>query len=162
MSFEGYAADLPQERAEEKRVNNPYETWTDAKRSGPDFQRKIFVACDEAKVCLMVDLLLAADGHVISTAATPEDALRYLKVNTPDLIILDLQKGALDSLEICSRVKQVSRLRNVPVVILAKVQDGKLRDSAKVVQADAVVCKPLSGRDLRGVVRKELKLDSLG
>lgn len=151
----------PRGKAQETGVKDPYRTWTDTKLSGPNFQRNIFVACDEAKVCLMVDLLLAADGHMITTAASGEDALRYLKGNTPDLVILDLQHGTLDSIEICSRLKQVSRFRNVPVVILAMVQDGKLRDTAKAVYADAVVLKPLSGRDLRSVVRKELKLDEL-
>lgn len=55
----------------------------------------------------------------------------------------------MDGFEICSRVKRVRRLQQTPVLLLTAQDDDQTRDHAKLVGADDIVYKPLSGKNLR-------------
>lgn len=109
----------------------------------------ILVADDEAAIRTMLDVILSADGYL--TVAVPDGraALEYLQGHTPDAMLLDVQMPHMDGFEICSRVKRIKRLRGVPVLLMTTVDDDHTRDHARLVGADDLLHKPLSGKSLR-------------
>ena len=110
----------------------------------------ILVADDEPAIRTMLEVILSADGHEIVAVADGKTALEYLQTHTPDVMLLDINMPYMDGFEICSRVKRIKRLRNTPVVLLTALDDDQTRDHAKLVGADDIVSKPLSGKNLRG------------
>lgn len=108
------------------------------------------VVDDEPAILTMLEVILSADGHRIVTANDGRAALEYLRDNTPDAMLLDIKLPQMDGFEICSRVKRISRLKNTPVLVLTAFDDDHTRDHARLVGADDVVYKPLSGKNLRG------------
>lgn len=67
-------------------------------------------------------------------------------------MLLDIKMPYMTGFEICSRVKRIKRLRNTPVLLLTGLDDDQTRDQAKMVNADDLVHKPVSGKQLRGRV----------
>lgn len=112
----------------------------------------ILVADDEAAIRTMLEVILSADGHEVVTVSDGKAALDYLQKDTPDAMLLDVKMPFIDGFEICSRVKRVKRLSNIPVLLLTGFDDDQTRDHAKLVGADDIVYKPLSGKNLRGRV----------
>lgn len=112
----------------------------------------ILVADDEPAIRTMLEVILSADGHEIVAVGDGKAALDYLKTHTPDVMLLDVKMPFLDGYEICSRVKRIRRLAEVPVMLLTGFDDDQTRDHAKLVGADDIVYKPLSGKNLRGRV----------
>lgn len=110
----------------------------------------ILVADDEPAIRTMLEVILSADGHEIVAVADGKTALEYLQTHTPDVMLLDINMPYMDGFEICSRVKRIKRLRNTPVLLLTAMDDDHTRDHAKLVGADDIVSKPLSGKNLRG------------
>ncbi|AZI43172.1 response regulator [Deinococcus psychrotolerans] len=110
----------------------------------------ILVADDEPAIRTMLEVILSADGHEIVAVADGKSALEYLQTHTPDVMLLDINMPYMDGFEICSRVKRIKRLRNTPVLLLTAMDDDHTRDHAKLVGADDIVSKPLSGKNLRG------------
>lgn len=110
----------------------------------------ILIADDEPAIRTMLEVILSADGHEIVAVADGKTALEYLQTHTPDVMLLDIHMPYMDGFEICSRVKRIKRLRNTPVVLLTALDDDQTRDHAKLVGADDIVSKPLSGKNLRG------------
>ncbi len=110
----------------------------------------ILVADDEPAIRTMLEVILSADGHEIVAVADGKTALEYLQTHTPDVLLLDINMPYMDGFEICSRVKRIKRLRNTPVLLLTAMDDDHTRDHAKLVGADDIVSKPLSGKNLRG------------
>ncbi|AWN22266.1 response regulator [Deinococcus irradiatisoli] len=110
----------------------------------------ILVADDEPAIRTMLEVILSADGHEIVAVADGKTALEYLQTHTPDVMLLDVQMPFMDGFEICSRVKRIKRLRHTPVLLLTALDDDQTRDHAKLVGADDIVAKPLSGKNLRG------------
>jgi len=98
-------------------------------------------------------MLLSADGHVVDTVEDGRAALDYLKTTTPDLVILDVAMPFMSGIDICHRMKRIPRLKDVPVIILTALRDERTREMARVARADAIVTKPLEGKDFRATVR---------
>lgn len=112
----------------------------------------ILVADDEPAIRTMLEVILSADGHEIIAVPDGKVALEYLQTHTPDAMLLDVKMPFIDGFEICSRVKRIKRLRNTPVLLLTGLDDDHTRDQAKMVNADDLVHKPVSGKQLRGRV----------
>lgn len=117
-----------------------------------DMPYTILVVDDEPAIRTMLEVILSADGHRIVTMNDGRAALEYLRDNTPDAMLLDVKMPHMDGFEICSRVKRISRLKHTPVLLLTAFDDDHTRDHARMVGADDVVYKPLSGKNLRGRV----------
>jgi len=113
----------------------------------------ILVADDSAGQRAVVDMLLTVDGYRVVTVGDGREALDWLSKNTPQLAVLDVRMPHLDGIEICRRIKKVSRLHTVPVIVLTGMRDEATTVAAKAAGADAVVLKPLEGKDFRATVR---------
>lgn len=117
----------------------------------------ILVADDEPAVRNLLEMVLGADGHTIVTVADGKEALAYLKDNTPDLIVLDVNMPFLTGIDVCSRIKRIKRFQYTPVVILTAMSDQRTRDEARGVKVDLFVNKPLTGKNFRKTVQDLLE-----
>jgi DNA-binding response OmpR family regulator len=113
----------------------------------------ILVADDEPAIRTLLEVILTSDGYEVATAADGREVMGYLKENTPDLIILDVSMPYADGLELCARIKAISRFQATPVLILTAYGDERTRTAAQLARADGFVNKPLSGKNLRQTVR---------
>lgn len=113
----------------------------------------ILVADDQEGQLVLVDMLLSIDGYEIVTVQDGREALEWLSRNTPDAAVLDVQMPFVDGIEVCRRIKAVRRLKHVPVAILTGMRDEGKLESARIAGADAIVRKPLEGKDFRATVR---------
>lgn len=105
---------------------------------------------------MILEMLLSVDGYDVHLVEDGLEALEYLKDNTPDMAILDVKMPNVNGIEVCARMKRVSRLRHVPVVMLTALRDETTRTEIAVVRADALIYKPLEGKDFRETVRSLL------
>lgn len=69
---------------------------------------KILVVDDEQAVRLSLAELLTMEGYQVTTAASGEEVLRYLKDTTFDLILLDLIMPGIGGLQVLETVRQVA------------------------------------------------------
>lgn len=114
----------------------------------------ILVADDDDAHRSLLDMILSLDGHEIVAVRDGREALEYLKDHTPDLAILDVNMPQVDGIDVCGRMRRVTRLRTVPVIILTAMRDETTQTLARMAQADRVVAKPLEGKDFRAMVRE--------
>lgn len=117
----------------------------------------ILVADDQAGQRAVVEMLLSLDGYDIVCVEDGREALTWLKTHTPALAILDVLMPHADGLDVCRRMKAVSRLSRVPVMILTALRDEATFEGAKAAGADVTVRKPLEGKDFRATVRALLE-----
>jgi putative two-component system response regulator len=95
-------------------------------------------------------LQTAADGVQALAAA--------FGATTPDLVLLDVMMPGLDGHEVCRRLKDDARTRNVPVIFLTSLSDPK--DEQRGFDAGAVdyITKPISQPILLARIRTQLAL----
>ncbi|MDP2324469.1 MAG: response regulator transcription factor [Gammaproteobacteria bacterium] len=115
---------------------------------------KILVADDDRDLLELVAFTLAQSGFLALKAADGHDALRIFGVESPDLLILDINMPGLSGFEVCEAVRRKSR---VPVMMLTV--RGEEEDLVRALElgADDYLNKPFSPRTLLARVRALLR-----
>ena len=65
--------------------------------------------------------MLLPKGYEVIKAENGEEALEKLKEERIDLVISDVRMPKMDGFEVCRRIKEDDRYRNIPVVLIAVV-----------------------------------------
>ncbi len=121
--------------------------------------KEIVVVDDQTSQRLILEMLFSVK-YTVTLLKDGKEVLEYLKDNTPDLIILDVNMPHMSGIDVCDRIKHIERLKSVPVIILTADRDKKIQEMAKFCRADAFIKKPLTGKDLTQKVEELLKLNS--
>jgi CheY-like chemotaxis protein len=117
---------------------------------------QILIADDQEGHRRLLDLLLSIEGYEIAMVEDGREALAWLQQHTPDLAILDVAMPFVTGLEVADRMRRVTRLKGVKIVILTAARDERTRELARLAKVDALVLKPLEGKDFRALVRSVL------
>lgn len=62
--------------------------------------------------------LLRAEGYRVFAASSGKAAIHFLEKRIPDLILLDIQMGDINGLEVCRMIKANDRTRDIPIIFL--------------------------------------------
>ncbi|MDI6873672.1 response regulator transcription factor [Candidatus Solincola sp.] len=88
-------------------------------------QKKILLADDDPDVVEVVSMLLEDEGYEVVTAKDGAEALEKIKLENPDLIILDLLMPHVDGFAVFDMLRdpRYERWSKIPVVILTSVRE---------------------------------------
>jgi two-component system phosphate regulon response regulator PhoB len=112
-------------------------------------QKTILVVEDHPETSELLSYHLKNAGYAVRTAASGQTALDIAQRARPDLVLLDVMlPGGMDGLEICRRLKQDVRTRQVPVIMLTALGDEVDRIVGLELGAEDYVAKPFSPREL--------------
>ncbi len=110
--------------------------------------KKVLIVEDEPDILQLVKLYLEKEGYRTVSATTGTAALKLIKGERPDLVILDLMLPELDGLEVCKRIRATPETSLLPVLMLT----AKAEESDTVIGlelgADDYVTKPFSPKAL--------------
>ena len=124
---------------------------------GASDHKKVLVVEDEQDILQLVKLYLEKEGFRAFTAMTGIEALKKVKAEKPDLIVLDLMLPEMDGLEVCKRVRSASDTAMLPIIMLT----AKAEESDTIVGlelgADDYVTKPFSPKALVARVKALLR-----
>jgi two-component system response regulator MtrA len=114
---------------------------------------KIVVIDDDHEVLKLIALLLRRIGAQSRTFFDGQEALNYLQLETPDLVILDLMLPDIDGLEILRQLRSQSQFDHVPIIILSARADPNTIRTGLENGADGYVTKPYIANSLIDRVR---------
>jgi two-component system chemotaxis response regulator CheY len=84
---------------------------------------------DSLPMRMVIKKTIKASGFQVGEfmeASNGEDALRMMRVQSPDLVIVDYNMPGMDGLELINRMRAVTALQEIPVVV-ATVEGSKKR-----------------------------------
>jgi DNA-binding response OmpR family regulator len=111
-------------------------------------QQRILVVEDDADLRRMYRTALMLAGYDVHDVAVGMDALRYIDLELPDLIVLDLMLPDISGLVIRQEIAAHAHTRRVPIVIVT----GATLDLSSVNVA-CVLRKPVTSDELVRVVQ---------
>src|SRR5215216_5776118 len=106
---------------------------------------RVLVVDDDVTVREVVVSYLRAGGHTVVEAADGAEALRAMRSDPADLVVLDLMLPGIDGLEVCRRLRASS---DVPIIMLTALGAEVDRVVGLESGADDYVTKPFSPREL--------------
>jgi len=106
---------------------------------------KIMVVDDEPQIGQILTRFLAKHNYRVIFFTSGKEAIAYLKNNTIDLLLTDLQMPDLTGLEIARQVKTL--FPALPVIVMSGSASGQARDEIFSLGADFIL-KPFELTDL--------------
>jgi len=119
-------------------------------------KENILIVDDEEDVLELVRYNLAKEGYGTEIATSGEEALKKVKLRSPDLVVLDLMLPGINGLEVCKKLKSDSKTGHIPIIMLtAKGEEVDIVTGLEL-GADDYVIKPFSPKILIARIRRIL------
>ena len=115
---------------------------------------RILVVDDEQAIVDLLAYNLAKAGHESLIARDGEQALKAVRDDAPDLVILDVMLPRRDGLDVCREIRRTSDL---PIIMLTARDEEIDRVLGLELGADDYVVKPFSVRELMARVKTVLR-----
>ncbi len=106
-------------------------------------QRKILIVEDDADIRGLLNARLRRGSYDTAVATDGMTALAVARREQPDLIVLDLGLPAGDGFTVMERLRAITSLAEVPVVVITARDAATNRDKAEASGAVAFVEKPI-------------------
>ena len=112
-------------------------------------KQTILVVDDEPDFVAVVKENLEDEGYLIEVAYNGVEAIKKVKKNPPDAIVLDVMMPEKDGYQVCSELKNDDQYADIPIVLLTAVSDhvGSTQYSHSQgmnMEADDYLAKPAS------------------
>jgi CheY-like chemotaxis protein len=115
--------------------------------------KKVMVADDDPAILDVMRMMLEFEGYEVST--TPNGAtILKMEMDLPDLLLLDIRMSGTDGRDICRKLKQDEKTRNIPVVLVSASRD--IEQSAFEAGADDFIAKPFEMIELLQKIEKNI------
>jgi CheY-like chemotaxis protein len=105
---------------------------------------RVLVIEDNASSLELMTYLLESFGYTPLHAHDGEEGLQVARSERPDLILCDVQLGAMDGHEVCRRLKRDPVLRSIPLVALTAYAMVGDREKMLAEGFDGYLSKPVN------------------
>ena len=102
---------------------------------------KILIVDDSELTLAKTADVLEAEGYMVHTTSTAEDAFGEVLRKRPDVLLLDIMMPGIDGIEICSNLKKNSLTKDIAIIIYSGKKDVELMDLCFAAGADHYVLK---------------------
>ena len=122
---------------------------------------KILIIDDDPDIAESTKVVLESVGHKVIIAPNGEDGLSKISEN-PDMIILDVMMPEMDGFEVSRQVKDKSKGKKIPILMLTAIKDKMGLDFKEAsgdetwLPVDDYCEKPIEKADLLSKVEKLL------
>ena len=114
----------------------------------------ILVCDDDKEIVEAIDIYLTQEGYRVLKAYDGQEALKVLREEDVDLLVIDVMMPRLDGIRATLKIREEN---NIPIIILS----AKSEDADKIlglnVGADDYVTKPFNPLELVARVKSQLR-----
>ncbi|CAN5823569.1 N/A [soil metagenome] len=116
---------------------------------------RVLVIDDEPDVVRLIVKVLSGRGHMVQIARDGASALQRVKLEPPDVILLDSDLPKIDGAEVCRRIKTDATTADIPIVMMTSTYIDIFDVNAEG-GPEAFVVRPFVREVLANVVERVL------
>ena len=118
---------------------------------------RILIVDDEEDILELLRYNISKEGYDVISAENGAGCLDLAHSHAPDLIILDLMMPDIDGLDVCKKLKNDDKTKNIPVIMLtAKSMESDIIVGLEL-GADDYIAKPFSPKVLIARMKSVLR-----
>ena len=126
-----------------------------------DRKPKILIVDDIPLNIELLNSYLKSSGYETYNANNGDDALKNVKVNKPDLILIDTKLPVINGFEVCRKIKSNPKSQFIPIIIVTSLQNIEDRINGIEAGADDFISKPFSKAEILARVKSLLRIKFL-
>ena len=115
---------------------------------------KILVCDDDKDIVEAIDIYLTQEGYEVLKAYDGDEAIRVLKNNEVDLLIMDVMMPRLDGIRATLKIRENMSL---PIIILSAKSEDADKSLGLNIGADDYMTKPFNPLELVARVKSQLR-----
>ena len=127
-----------------------------AQRSDQTTEKKILIIDDDQHLLLGLTARLKTNGYAVVWASDAVGAISVARKEAPDLVILDLGLPAGDGFLVLDRMRILSDLVSIPVIVLSARDPADNKRRALEAGAAAYFQKPPDNHEFLMAIRRAL------
>ncbi|MCI8320508.1 MAG: response regulator transcription factor [Dorea sp.] len=112
--------------------------------------KRVLVVDDEKLIVKGIRFSLEQDGMEVDAAYDGEEALKLIRENTYDIILLDIMLPKYDGFEVCQQIREFS---DVPVIMLTAKGDDMDKILGLEYGADDYITKPFNILEVKARIK---------
>lgn len=145
-------------RPKNKRIEEYKKSHISAPKNNRVKRRELLIASidDSPQVVKMMKQIVGRQGYKFIGIQDPLQVLPTLISHNPDLIFLDIEMPIFNGYEICHQIRNVSKLKNKPVVMLSSNSNLQSKWRAKMAGSTDFVEKPIEVEKIVATLEKYL------
>lgn len=122
-------------------------------------RNKLLVVDDEHLIRWSLEQNLKKQGYEVVTAGSGEDALRLVREEQPDLVLLDIQLPGISGIDVLEKIKD----HDEDIIVIMVTANSGLENAVSAMRLGAYdyISKPFNLDELSIVVRKALETSDL-
>ena len=124
--------------------------------------RTILVVEDYEDVRRMLKVLLESELFRVLEASTGAQALKVVKNERPDIILMDLALPGIDGFETIRRVRRIDGFQNTPIIVLTAYSAQSTYETAVRAGTNYFMAKPIDFDELAGLLDEILVEENSG
>jgi len=109
---------------------------------------RIYVIDDDEQLLRMVGLMLERGGHTVTLISSPIDGLEQIKIDKPDLLVLDVMMPNMSGHDLAREIRGNKGLDDLPILVLTARSQEIDRTTALKSGADDYLSKPVTSQEL--------------
>lgn len=120
--------------------------------------RTILLVDDTPNNLKLLARMLEVHGYDVRTVTSGQSALKSVRLEAPDLILLDIAMPDMDGYEVCERLQADPETRDIPVIFISALNDAMDKVPAFEVGGVDYISKPFQVQEVLARVRTHLAL----
>lgn len=123
---------------------------------------RILCVDDEILNLKLLEAVLAPMGYELFFAGNGEEALRKIREQRVDCVLLDIMMPKMNGYDACRKIKEDETTRNIPVVLITSLTSKEDRIRGIEAGADDFLSKPFDEGEVLARTKMLLKMKNLG
>ena len=118
--------------------------------------KKILIVEDDPSLLKLQSIVLFNGGYEVEATMSGDTAVQLVSEKTPDLVLLDVQLPGINGFQVCQRIRENPKTKDIPIVFLtAKNSDEDIR-YGKEIGGNDYITKPYNSRSVMSTIHKLL------
>lgn len=120
---------------------------------------RILIVEDDRDMQFLLSSILKDEGYETITAGDGNEALKYIKKDFIDLVLLDIKLPGMGGIEVLEQIKKIDN----DLIVIVLTGYGNIRGAVKAIKLGALeyITKPFKSKDLVLVIKKVFEIKGL-
>ncbi len=114
---------------------------------------KVLLVDNDATTVSLLRILLELDGYGVTVCSAPNEVLKAVSSEAPDLVLMDVFLTGGDGLDLLRKMRATPGMERIPVIMTSGME---LSEECSKAGADGFLLKPYPPEQLSQVIKQNL------
>jgi DNA-binding response OmpR family regulator len=129
--------------------------------SGENLNQSVLIVDDEPMARALLRLMLVRAGFNVIEAEDGFDALEKVRINRPDIVLLDVMMPGMDGFTVCETIRNDAETADLPIIMFSAKTDLDSINQGLRAGANVYLTKPISPEELTRHVHEVLANENI-